>query len=110
MKPCIICKKIKPLEDFYLQKGMKELLDLVISEYDTKAMAIREFKKAWKIREKEVERQLINEGIIQPLECGCCMTDVFTQSERMMHAQVELAKELGLHLRFGNPLTGYMES
>lgn len=24
MKPCIICKKIKPLDDFYLQKGMKD--------------------------------------------------------------------------------------
>lgn len=24
MKPCIICKEIKPLEDFYLQKGMKD--------------------------------------------------------------------------------------
>lgn len=24
MKPCIICKEIKPLDEFYLQKGMKD--------------------------------------------------------------------------------------
>lgn len=89
---------------------VKERLDLLISAYNAEAKARREFNKAWKMREKEVTQQLIKEGIITPLLGGAYVINFFPHSERIMKAQVELAKELGLHLRFGNWLTGYMES
>ena len=85
-------------------------LDYEINEYEEGMRKQRAFNKAWKIRQAEVQQQLIAEGIDKVDMNGCISIDFIKHQERMAEAQVALAKEMGIHFRYFDPFVGIVEA
>lgn len=89
---------------------IKAQLDSAIAQYNSENAHMRDFDKAWKLREKEVFQQLIQEGIVRPTGKNSYEMDFIEHRRRMLSAKAELAKEMGLHLVFHDPFVGRFES
>lgn len=87
-----------------------ENLDEIIFEKEDLSRRKREFNKLWKVREKEVERKLVEEGLYEVLPYGGRSSNIFECRKRMLEAQAELARELGLHFKTYDPFYGWIES
>lgn len=86
---------------------IKERLDYEISEHNKETKMSRDFNKAWKSREAEVNQQLIKEGLIKEQGDGWNSTEDFAEvRRRLLEAQAGLAREMGMHFRFSDPIIG----
>lgn len=86
------------------------ILDTEINEYEENMKKQRAFNKAWKIRQAEIQQQLIDEGIDKVGAYGCLNINFMEHQKRMAEAQVELAKEIGLHFTKYDPFIGVIEA
>lgn len=86
------------------------ILDTEINEYEENMKKQRAFNKAWKIRQAEIQQQLIDEGIDKVGAYGYLNINFMEHQKRMAEAQVELAKEIGLHFTKYNPFIGVIEA
>uniref|UniRef100_UPI004055B927 hypothetical protein n=1 Tax=Acetatifactor sp. TaxID=1872090 RepID=UPI004055B927 len=85
-------------------------LDTEISEYEEDMKKQRAFNKAWKVRQAEVQQQLIAEGVDKVESYGCMNINFMEHQKRMAEAQVALAKEMGIHFRHYDPFLGWIEA
>ena len=86
------------------------VLDRRISEYEEDMKKQRAFNKAWKVRQAEVQQQLIDEGVDKVESCGCMNINFMEHQRRMAEEQVALAKEMGIHFRHYDPFLGWIEA
>lgn len=86
------------------------ILDTEISEYEDVMKKRRAFNKAWKVRQAEVQQQLIAEGVDKVESYGCINVNFMEHQKRMVEAQVALAKEMGIHFRHYDPFLGWIEA
>lgn len=86
------------------------ILDTEISRYEEDMKKQRAFNKAWKIRQAEIQQQLIDEGIDKVGAYGCLNINFMEHQKRIAEAQVELAKEIGLHFTKYDPFIGVIEA
>lgn len=84
-------------------------LDAEISEYEDGMRKQRAFNKAWKVRQAEVQQQLIAEGVDKVDGCGWLDINFVEHTKRMKEAQIALAKEMGLHARYYDTMLGPVE-
>ena len=87
-----------------------ELLDSEINEYEENMKKQRAFNKAWKIRQAEVQQQLIDEGVDKVQGYGSLKIDFMEHQKRMAEAKVLLAKEMGFHFTKYDPFIGVIEA
>lgn len=85
-------------------------IDTEISEYEEDMKKQRAFNKAWKVRQAEVQQQLIAEGVDKVESYGCMNINFMEHQKRMAEAQVALAKEMGFHFRHYDPFLGWIEA
>ena len=85
-------------------------LDNEIDAYEEDMKIQRAFKKAWKIRQAEVQQQLIAEGVDKVEMSGYLSINLMEHKKRMAEAQVALAKEMGIHFRYHDPFVGWIEA
>ena len=85
-------------------------LDNEIDDYEEDMRKQRAFKKAWKIRQAEVQQQLIAEGVDKVEKSGSLNINFVEHRKRMIEAEVALAKEMGIHFRYYDPLVGIVEA
>ena len=86
------------------------ILNTEISEYEEYMSRQRAFNRAWKVRQQEVQQQLIDEGIDKVDAYGCLNINFMEHQKRMAEAQVALAKEIGLHFKKYDPFIGVVEA
>lgn len=75
------------------------ILDTEINEYEENMKKQRAFNKAWKIRQAEIQQQLIDEGIDKVGAYGYLNINFMEHQKRMAEAQVELGSLLRDRLR-----------
>lgn len=94
-------------------RSIEEIVDALnteICDHEEAMKKQRDFNKAWKVRQEEVKQQLIDEGV-DTIEAGGWININFIEhKKRMKEAQVALAKEMGVHFRYYDPMFGYVEA
>lgn len=101
-------KAIERVNDSSIDK-IVYAIDTKINDYENVMKKQRAFNKAWKIRQAEVQQQLVDEGIDKVDAHGFLNINFMEHQKRMAEAQMALATEMGLHFTKYDPFIGVIE-